>query len=163
MRPVRPMPIAALIAAALVVAIASYVVIRATYGSLPPVPYTPSLTLLVIAVLEGLLARSVRARIHRRPSTTPLHPLQAARLLAVAKATAVVGTVLVGIYLGLFGYTFSSRNTLAAAGNDVHPALAGVIAAAMLVAAALWLEHSCRTPEQPDDKPDEDRSDRGVL
>lgn len=163
MRPVRPTPLPTLVIAALVVALVSYVVVRATYGSLPPVPYTPSLTLLVVAIVEGLTARSVRARIHRRPSTTPLPALQAARLLAVAKASAVVGTLLVGIYLGLFGYTFLARNTLAAAGNDLRPALAGVLAAALLVAAALWLEHSCRTPEQPKDEPDEDHSGFGLL
>jgi hypothetical protein len=37
----------------------------------------------------------------------------------------------------------------AAAGEDRTTALVGLVGSAALVAAALWLEHSCKTPDPP--------------
>jgi hypothetical protein len=37
-----------------------------------------------------------------------------------------------------------------AARDDVPAAIGGVAGALALLAAALWLEHSCRIPDQPD-------------
>ena len=43
------------------------------------------------------------------------------------------------------------RSQLASAASDSVTAGIGAICAAALVAAALWLEHCCRTPDGPDD------------
>lgn len=53
-----------------------------------------------------------------------------------------------------------------AAMNDRPAALGGLIAALALVAAALWLERSCRVPEQEDDEdrePGDRETPRGRL
>jgi hypothetical protein len=39
--------------------------------------------------------------------------------------------------------------TAPAAGEDRTTALVGVVGSAALVAAALWLEHCCKTPDPP--------------
>ena len=79
-----------------------------------------------------------------------MQPLVAARSLALAKASAVVGAVMAGVWAGLLVYVLPRLDFLAAAADDALTGAVGVLAAASLVAAALWLEYSCRTPTPPD-------------
>jgi len=71
-------------------------------------------------------------------------------MLALAKASAVVGAVMVGIWAGLLVYVVPRLGQLAAARSDTAVGAFGVVAAVALIAAALWLEYSCRTPAPPD-------------
>ena len=105
---------------------------------------------MLLAIAEVLAANQLRDRIRRRPGAPPVQPLVAARMLALAKASAVVGAVMVGIWAGLLVYVVPRLGQLAAAGNDTATAAFGVVAAVALTAAALWLEYSCRTPAPPD-------------
>jgi hypothetical protein len=45
-----------------------------------------------------------------------------------------------------------NREQLASAAADVLPAASGAVASVALAAAALWLEHSCRIPPDPDEE-----------
>lgn len=78
----------------------------------------------------------------------PLHPLVAARTLALAFAASRVGAWVVGWYLGV-ALSFSGH----LASDDVRLRLAYAITtallSAMIVATALWLEHSCKLPPPP--------------
>ncbi|MEJ7702793.1 MAG: DUF3180 family protein [Geodermatophilaceae bacterium] len=49
------------------------------------------LSLAVLAVVEFVLGAQLRSRIGRRPGTAPVLPLIAARAVALAKATSLVG------------------------------------------------------------------------
>lgn len=154
MKPVGPTPIRDLALAAVLTGALSYLLVGAYYGDLPALPWTSSAALVCLAVAEGVVARGTRMRIARRPGTRPVQPLVVARLVALAKASSVVGSVLAGGWMGAFAYTFLARDRLVAAARDAVVSGLGVLAALLLVAAALWLEQSCRTPRSPDDDPD---------
>ena len=140
-----------LTAIGIVVAAVVWVALRRWYGSLPPLRWFVPLSLALLALAEGLAARQVKARIDRRPGTEPVHPLVAAQILALAKASAIVGAAMVGVWVGLLLYVLPRLDYLAAAGNDTRTGVIGLAAAAALVTAALWLEYSCRTPEPPEE------------
>lgn len=151
MKPVGPTRSRDLATTALLTGVLSYLLVRAYYGDLPALPWTSSAALGALAVAEGVVARTTRLRIARHPGTRPADPLVVARLVALAKASSMVGALLAGAWMGAFCYTYLARDRLVAAGRDAVISVLGVLAAALLVAAALWLEQSCRTPASPDD------------
>jgi hypothetical protein len=140
-----------LAAIGVVIAAVAWVALRRWYGSLPPLRWFVPLSLALLALAEGLVARQVKARIDRRPGTEPLPALVAAQILALAKASAIVGAAMIGAWVGLLLYVLPRLDYLAAAGNDTRTGVIGLVSAAALVAAALWLEYSCRTPEPPEE------------
>jgi hypothetical protein len=150
-----------LLPAYLVMALAGYLVTRLSYHALPPLPLFAGITLLVLAVVETALGFSLKARIERRPGTTPVQPLVAARAVTLAKASALAGALMAGVWTGLLGYLLPRLSLLAAAAEDTPGAAVGLFCSAALVAAALWLQHCCRTPR--DDEPDDlDRENDGT-
>ena len=152
MTPVQPIRIRDLALLVVVAGVLSYLLVDTYYGDVPALPWTPSAALIGLALLEAVTGRNTRLRIARRPGTRPVQPLLVARLVALAKASAVVGAALIGVWGGAFCYTFLARERLAAAGRDAVVSGFGVAAAVLLVAAAVWLEQSCRTPRSPDDE-----------
>jgi hypothetical protein len=142
-----------LVGYALATALVAWLAVRRWYGDLPTVHWVVPLSLLLLALAEVLAANNLRARIRRRPGFAPVEPLVAARSLALAKASADVGAVVAGAWAGLLVYTAPRLDQLAAAAGDARTATAGLLSAAALVAAALYLEHSCRAPAPPDGDP----------
>jgi hypothetical protein len=139
---------------AIAVAVITWIALRRWYGDLPGLNWFVPLSLLLLAMAETLAANQLRDRIRRRPGALPVQPLVAARMLALAKASAVVAAFVLGIWAGLLLYTVPRLDQLAAAGGDTRTGVVGVVAASALVAAALWLEYSCRAPTPPDsDRP----------
>lgn len=153
MRPTRVPELAATLA---VVAVAVYLLVKPAYSAMPALPPLAGVTLLVLAAIEVVLGFALKARIERRPGTKPVEPLVAARAVALAKASAVAGAVMAGVWLGLLGYLLPRRAVLAAAAGDTPGAVIGLACALALVAAALWLQRCCRTPLDSDDQ-DRDR------
>jgi hypothetical protein len=147
------------------VAVAAWLVVRATYGSLPALRWWLPVPLGVLAVAELLGARTLRARLaaqrDRRPPgergtapVRPVEPMLVARLAVLAQASAYVGAVFVGIWLGVLAYVAPSVARLQAAGGDTVTGVVGVGCAAALAGAALWLESICRVPpSSTDDEP----------
>jgi Protein of unknown function (DUF3180) len=136
------------VASALVV----WLALRQWYGDLPRLSWFLPLSLGLLAAAEAIAGGQLRARIRRRPGIRPVQPLVAARSLALAKASAVVGAVMLGVWAGLLLYVLPRLDYLAAADGDARTGSIGVVAATSLVAAALWLEWCCRTPSPPDDE-----------
>jgi hypothetical protein len=132
------------------VTLITWLAMRQWYGDLPRLRWFVPLSLLLLAFAEVLAANQLRDRIRRRPGALPVQPLVAARMFALAKASAVVGAFMIGVWAGLLLYVVPRIGTLAAAGNDTATGVVGVVAAAALTAAALWLEYSCRAPTPPD-------------
>ncbi|MBQ1072428.1 DUF3180 domain-containing protein [Micromonospora sp. C31] len=152
-----PTRISTLLVAALAAAAVAWLLISALYYDyLPELPWLPVVTLAALAVLEAYAAVNTRGRIERRPGRDPVNPLLVARFVVLAKASALAGAIFVGFYAGLTGWLFVERTD--AAMDDRPIAGAGLLAALALVVAALWLERSCRVPEQEDD---EDREPGG--
>ncbi|MFC4603784.1 DUF3180 domain-containing protein [Rhodococcus kronopolitis] len=145
-----------LLALAAFAAIATWLLVGAFYGSLPPVPVFAGASLYPVAAIEVALAFVIRARIadHRIGSgPRQLHPITAARAVALAKASALVGAASAGVWTGLLLFLLPKRSTVDAAAGDTTGAVVGLVAGTLLVAAALWLEHCCKTPDEPPDEP----------
>lgn len=126
-----------------------------TLNGLPQVPRLAPLALLFLAgVLAGgalLMRRRVQAR---RPGTPLVSPDLAVRLLVLAQASAIVGALVAGGYLGAAVFYAGALDVpfrRDAAGWSVASALAGVA----VVVTAIWLERECRVPtdEDPDGRP----------
>ncbi len=141
-----------LVGLALAAGLVSWLVIRQVYGQLPTFPVFVPVSLAVLAAVEVVLGLQLRARIARRPGTTPVPPLIAARAVALAKASSLVGALATGCWAGLLGYTLPNQDFLAAAGADTRTGIVGVACGVVLTGAALWLEHCCRAPRCPDDQ-----------
>lgn len=127
----------------------SLIIDSATYA-LPPVPWVlPALMVALAAVLE-IARRAVRGWIEHRKFDQKLDPLRIARLLVLAKASAVFGAALAGAYVGLAVHAIDAldspmgRNRLLMAGIVVAAGVA-------VIATALRCEAACRIPP-PDDK-----------
>ena len=74
-------------------------------------------------------------------------PLTAARAVMAAKATALAGAALAGLWLGLLIYVLPSWSLLAAAQSDGITGIIGLVGRGVMVGGALYLEHCCQAPE----------------
>ena len=147
MRPTRQRD---LLGAGLVAALLANLVIRLSYGSLPGFPAPAGATLGVLGVAEALAGNALRARIRRLPGARPVQPLVAARAVLVAKASALAGAIMAGLWAGLLLHVLPRSSEVTAAAGDAVAGVVGLICALVLVAGALWLEHCCRAPDDPD-------------
>jgi hypothetical protein len=153
LRPTNP---ATLLVAGLAAAAVSALVVSRYYGDIPSIPWLPAFTVFAIAIGEVVLARTTKARIDRRPGAAPVQALAVARYVVLAKASSMAGSIFAGLYVGLLIWLLAQRGRLTAAGSDIAPTAAGVVAALALIVAALLLERACRVPKRPeeDEKPD---------
>ncbi len=153
-------------------AVASWLLVRSFYGSMPALDWWLPLPLGVLAVGEALGARTLRARLAalreaRSPKrqepppqqpapalVRPVEPLLVARLAVLAQASAYVGAIFTGIWAGVLAHVGPALGRLQAATGDSVTAVLGVLCAAGLVAAALWLESVCRVPPEDQDPTD---------
>jgi Protein of unknown function (DUF3180) len=149
-------------------AVATWLMVRAWYGSLPALEWWLPAPLGVLAIAEALGARTLRARLaalreaRTRTSTPaapatpvrPVEPMLVARLAVLAQASAYVGAVFLGVWTGVLVHVGPEVGRLQAAGGDTVAALIGIVSSAALVVAALWLEDACRVPpSSTDDEP----------
>ena len=140
-----------LVIIAAVVAVASWILVRYNYSELPPLPLLAGIVLYVLAVLEVVIAFVVRSRVASRDigsARGQLHPLTAARVLALAKASAILAAIAIGVWVGLLVYLLNQHD-LAAADHDKPGAIIGLAGGVFLAVAALWLEYCCRAPDDP--------------
>jgi hypothetical protein len=136
-----------LVVAGLLGLVLGYLLFLAAYGSLPQLPLLAGITFAVLAVIEAVLAFAIRSRIK---NGRVVAAIGVARSVALAKASSLAGTFMAGAWLAALAYLFPRRDELVAAVLDTRAAVVGVVSAAALVAAALWLEHCCRTPRGQD-------------
>jgi hypothetical protein len=144
--PTRP---ATLVVSALAGAAVAWLLISQFYGEFPAFPWLPAVTIGALAVLEAYAAVNTRARIERRPGREPVDPLTVAWFVVLAKASSLAGAIFGGFSAGLLAWLLLAR--LRAAVDDIPAATGNLVASLALVAAALWLERSCRVPERPDE------------
>jgi len=134
-------------------AILTWLAVRATFANLPPLPWTAVPALLLLALGELLLGRNLRARLAGRPGAKPVQPMAVPRVVALAKASSVAAAAFCGIGLGMLIYAIGSLDKPVPR-HDALAAGSTAVAAVALVAAALYLERSCRAPGLPDDEDD---------
>jgi hypothetical protein len=122
--------------------IAAYVLLRMSYGSIPPLRYVISLPLAGLAVVQWVAARRVRAAVRHDPSAKPMDALVIARLTALGKASALVGAGIVGVAVALFARVVPEASRVRAASNDLWVAIFLAVGAGLLVATGLLLERA---------------------
>ena len=167
----KPTRISTLVIIAVVCAAAGWVLLRAVYAKLPPLPWTGVPALLIAAVAEAWTGRDLRMRISgstaaaaakvaRRGSgqeraaaggrdLKPPAPLFVSRMVALAKASAVAAAIIAGFAAG-FDFYLAGSLTASVPREDALTAVITFVAAVLLGCAALYLENSCRVPEDPD-------------
>jgi hypothetical protein len=147
---VKPTRISTLVIIAVVCAAAGWLLLRAVYAKLPPLPWTGVPALLIAAVAEAWTGRDLKARISgRRQGLKPVAPLFVTRMVALAKATSVAAAIIAGFTAGFDLYLAGSLNA-STPREDALTAVITFVAAVLLACAALYLENSCRVPEDPD-------------
>ena len=117
-----------------------------------PVPWTAAVAMLVLAAALALWARGTRARLTRKPGTTPMDPVVAARSAALAMAASRTGALVAGFYAGV-AVALAPSWDLGSMRTRIVVALLTVLTAGLVVAAGLWLEHVCRVPPDSSDEP----------
>ena len=172
----KPTRISTLVIIAVVCAAAGWVLLRAVYAKLPPLPWTGVPALLIAAVAEAWTGRDLRMRIAARGSgqgargsgqgprrsgqgargsgqgardLKPPAPLFVSRMVALAKASAVAAAIIAGFAAG-FDFYLAGSLTASVPREDALTAVITFVAAVLLGCAALYLENSCRVPEDPD-------------
>ena len=172
----KPTRISTLVIIAVVCAAAGWLLLRAVYAKLPPLPWTGVPALLIAAVAEAWTGRDLRMRIAARGSgqgargsgqgprrsgqgargsgqgardLKPPAPLFVSRMVALAKASAVAAAIIAGFAAG-FDFYLAGSLTASVPREDALTAVITFVAAVLLGCAALYLENSCRVPEDPD-------------
>ncbi|WP_328408496.1 DUF3180 domain-containing protein [Nocardia sp. NBC_00403] len=152
----KPTRIWDLLANVVTAAVIAWVATRLAYSNFPPISNFAGASLYPVAAIEVALAFVIRSRVNDHEignGTHQLHPITAARAVALAKASAQVGSLAAGVWLGFLCWVLPQRGTLRAAAADSPSAVVGMLAGVALVAAALWLEYCCRAPDDPSDDP----------
>ncbi|WP_245663232.1 DUF3180 domain-containing protein [Nocardia inohanensis] len=152
MKPTRVLDLCANVALAAVIA---WVATNIAYSSFPPITVFSGASLLPVAVLEAVLAFVIRSRVENQgigDGPRQLHPITAARAVALAKASVLVGSLVGGIWLGFVIWLLPNRSDMRSAASDMPGAVVGLVAGLALVVAALWLEYCCRAPIDPPDE-----------
>lgn len=132
----------------------AYLITKSRYNDLPSPKGYSLLWIVVLAAAEGYTAVLTRARLAGRAGTRPIDPLVVARLVALAKASSIVGAAAAGAYAGFLGWV--AQVSSPAASNDTLTASFGIGVSLALTAAALLLEWVCRVPKGADDDRDDD-------
>ncbi|MGW3739773.1 DUF3180 domain-containing protein [Streptomyces sp. NPDC005146] len=122
--------------------------------TLPSVPLAAPVVLAVIAVILLATALSIRSRLRaqreRRPGAKGVEPLMAARAVVFGQASALVVSLVAGLYGGVGVFLLGSLAVPARRDQAIYAGLA-VLAGIGVVAAALFLERVCKLPDDKDD------------
>jgi hypothetical protein len=146
-----------LTAATVVAAVVGYMFVVLVYRYFPPITVWTGVSLLAVAIAEAGWAFYVRAKINNNEIGDArgwLHPLAVARSVMIAKASAWVGALVFGWWIAVVVYVLPRRGALRVAGEDTAGAVVAAVCALALVIAALWLQHCCKSPEEPPDSAD---------
>ncbi|MDZ4269942.1 MAG: DUF3180 domain-containing protein [Mycobacterium sp.] len=146
-----------LLAAVAATAVVGYLLVRVVYRWFPPITPWTGVSLLGLAIAVAGWGFLVRARIRDGEigvGQGRLHPLAVARSVVIAKASAWVGSVVLGWWLAVLAYVLPRRSTLRVAAEDTSGAVVAGLCALALVAAGLWLQHCCRSPDEPQENAD---------
>jgi len=133
-------------------AVAGYVLVTVMYRWFPPITVRTGLSLLAVGCAEAVWGRYVRAKIvagEIGDGPGWLHPLAVARSLVIAQASAWVGALALGWWVGVLSYLLPRRSWLSVAAEDTAGTAVAALSALALVIAALWLQHCCKSPGDP--------------
>lgn len=121
--------------------------IESLEGIAPTVGWGPGLALALGAAVLGVLARSTHVALKRDKRT--MYAARGMRLLALAKASVVVGAFFAGAYGGYALAFVDAFNTPFGRDRVIHSLFAAVMAIAFTIA-ALFLERALQIPDDED-------------
>jgi uncharacterized membrane protein YfcA len=148
----KPTRTSTLTIVAVVCAVVAWLLLHSAYEKLPPLPWTGVPALLVAALAEAWTGRDLKARIAGRRGLKPAAPLFVSRMVALAKASSLVGAAIAGLGAGFVIYLSGQLNAPVPR-QDAVTAAVTLAAAVLLACAALYLEYCCRVPNAPDRDP----------
>ncbi len=119
-------------------------VLERTGGVAPVVGWSQALALVVVAGVLLVTARATRAAVRTR--RVQPEPQQAVNRLLLGRASAVVGALVCGGYLGYAVAWLGDPSLLA--DQRVARSLVTAVAAGLVVLGALLLERACRVPPE---------------
>lgn len=163
MKPTRWVPLVAIAAVALAVGWVLVDLVERAAGRILDVPWLAAIALWVLAL--GVLGWTVlsHGRLGDRPGPRAagagtarkpgqrMPPLVAARTAALALAASRTGVLIGGFYLGIALGLVGVRDTPTGSAS-LAAAVTSVLACAVLVGAALWLETMCRLRDGDDNR-----------
>ena len=116
-------------------------------GTAIPVPWTLSVSLVLIGIAVVALGTRVRRAVHPERSRR-IDPIAAVTIVQLAKASATGGALMVGAMVGLLAFVTSRPVVI----ETVIPSnIGGVVAALILVVLAFVAESMCVLPPQDPD------------
>ncbi|MEV7286825.1 DUF3180 domain-containing protein [Streptomyces sp. NPDC093252] len=122
-------------------------------GTLPSVPLAAPIVLALIAVVLLSTALSLRARLkaqrEREPGAKGVDPLMAARAVVFGQASALVAALVAGMYGGTGVFLLELLDVPARRDQAIYAGFS-VVAGIAVIAAALFLEHVCKLPDDDD-------------
>ncbi|MGR8009136.1 DUF3180 domain-containing protein [Streptomyces hypolithicus] len=125
-----------------------------TVDTLPSVPLAAPVVLAAIAAVLLATALSIRARLRaqreRRPGAKGVEPLMAARAVVFGQASALVASLVCGMYGGVGVYLLMNSLDIPTRRDQAIYAGLAVLAGAAVVAAAIFLERVCKLPDDED-------------
>ena len=145
--------ISSLLGLALVGAVAGFLIDLAIASAGRPV-LIPLLTVPLTLVVVAALVIGFAIPIHRATKGTlrrPIDPFRAMRVVVLAKASSLVGALLLGASGGVLVYLLS-RPVVPSLGS-VWQDVAAIVGAIVLLVAGLVAEHLCTIPPTDDDDP----------
>ncbi len=148
MRPTRVSTLVALLVATAAVAWGLLKIIINRGGTLPPLTWTAPTLVGGLAMVVLATALGLRARLGK-PEKRP-HPLSMARMAVLGKASAHVGPLVGGLYLGYLLVLLPDLE-IGSRRDRAWLCLVAVLAAVLLSAAGLLLERLCRVPPSSTD------------
>ncbi|HET7739911.1 MULTISPECIES: DUF3180 domain-containing protein [unclassified Mycolicibacterium] len=143
--------------ATLIAAVAGYILVIGLYRWFPPLTVWTGLSLLLVGAAEAGWGFYIRSKIGAGeigPGRGRVHPLAVARAVTIAKASAWMGAVVLGWWIGVIVYLLPRRDVIRVAGEDTAGAVVAALSALALVIGALWLQHCCKSPQDHSEDPD---------
>ncbi|MFJ8360218.1 DUF3180 domain-containing protein [Streptomyces sp. NPDC093984] len=123
------------------------------FGTLPRVPLAAPVVLALIAVVLLATALSLRSRLkaqrERRQDAKGVDPLMAARAVVFGQASALVASLVAGMYGGTGVFLLGSLDMPSRRDQAIYAGFS-VVAGIAVIAAALFLERVCKLPEDDD-------------
>jgi hypothetical protein len=129
------------------------VVLMASGAAVATLPFTLALSLAVIGVLVLVFAIPVRRAVRDRENHA-VDPFYATRVVVLAKASSIAGSLLFGASVSIVAYLLT-RAVVAAVGS-IFSSGACIAGAVVLVVCGLVAENMCSIPPDDKDKGDKD-------
>jgi Protein of unknown function (DUF3180) len=136
-----------------VIGVATFVLLKVSYESIPPLGYFVPVPLAVLAVAEFVAARRVRAAVRHEPYAKPMTAIVIARCVALGKASSIVGAGVAGAAVALLFRVVPDADVVRTASNDTKVGVLLLGSTILVVAAGLLLERAGIDPNR-------DRRDR---